>query len=209
MEYKVTYQFKWLMVLILLLLVYASNLVLIRLPFVSIDFYSVYNLFPKISFQMQVYNIQTVVVWFCGIIFGYKIGFLTLCVYLFLGLAGFPVFAGGGGIDYYKEPTFGYLLSLPFNAYLSGYLFEKKKKIMAVFIPILITHICGIFYLVFLKNEWLDISWYLSFSMIGYDLIFSFLLTPLMPLISFFFREMFIQEIPVRESIVRRGRYHS
>lgn len=196
MDYKVTYQFRWLMVLILVLLVYLSNLIFIKLPFVRIDFYSIYGLFPRISFEMQVYNIQTVVVWFCGIIFGPRIGSLALCIYLFLGLAGFPVFASGGGIDYYKEPTFGYLLSLPVNAYLSGFLFEKKKKILAVFIPVLITHICGILYLVFFKNEWLDISWYLSFSMIGYDLIFSLLLTPMMPVFSFFFREVFIQEVP-------------
>lgn len=197
MKYKAQYQFRWVMVLWLLILIYLSNLVLIKLPFVSI---SLFNFFPQIHFEMQIYNIQTVVVWASGIILGPRIGFITLIIYLFLGLIGFPVFAGGGGFDYFKEPTFGYLISLPLNAFLSGWFTERNKKFQAVFVPIFTTHLIGIIYLLFFKTSWFDITWHLSFSMIGYDLIFAMLLTPIMPIISFIFNEMFIQEVPVRES---------
>jgi len=37
-------------------------------------------------------------------------------IYLLLGLLGIPVFAGGGGIGYLLQPTFGYLAALPIAA---------------------------------------------------------------------------------------------
>jgi len=124
---------------------------------------------------------------------------------LLLGFLGLPIFAGGGGIDYYKEPTFGYIISFPFNAYLSGWLFENRKKILAVFAPIFATHLFGILYLLVFNQKWLDITWNLSFSMIGYDLIFALLLMPVLPFFSFLLKEMVIQEVPTRDPSIMFG----
>ena len=175
-----------------------------KLPFISINFpkkdleHSLIDFLlsfcPHFNFEMQTYNIQTIIAWSCGVLLGPRVGFLTLAIYLLIGFLGFPVFAGGGGFDYYKEPTFGYLISLPFNAFLSGWFSEKDKKNLAIFIPIIVTHLFGILYLLFFKTSWLDITWYLSFSMIGYDFILALLLTPFLPFLSFFLTEMFIQE---------------
>ena len=215
MKYKIEYQFRWVMVLCMLVLIYLGNLILIKLPFITINFPKrevgadllgfFNNVLPRFSYEFHVYNVQTIIVWFCGVLLGSRLGLITLCIYIFIGLVGFPVFAGGGGIDYYKEPTFGYLLSLPINAFLSGWFYEQNKRFFAIFVPIFVTHLSGIIYLLFFKQEWLNISWHLSFSMISYDLIFAFLLTPLMPLVLFFFREMFIQEILVRDSLIGTG----
>ena len=204
MKHKVVYQYRWVIVLVLLFLIYLSNFILVKLPFISINFpkkdleHSLIDFLlsfcPHFNFEMQTYNIQTIIVWSCGILLGPRVGFLTLIAYLLSGLLGFPVFAGGGGFDYYREPTFGYLISLPFNAFLSGWFYQNDKKFFAVFIPILITHFFGIIYLLFFKTGWLDITWYLSFSMIGYDLILALLLIPFLPFVSFFLIEMFIQE---------------
>ena len=200
MKYRIVYQFKWFIVIWLLLLIYLSNLILIKLPFVSIVYPSLLQiLLPKVDFEFQIYNIQTIIVWISGILFGPEMGFLTLSIYLLLGFLGLPVFASGGGIDYYKEPTFGYLISLPLLAYLSGLFYEQNKKLLAVFIPIFTTHLFGILYLLLFNRSWLDITWHLSFSMVSYDLIFVLLLTPLIPFVSFFLREIFIQEIPARD----------
>ena len=209
MRHKVVYQHRWLIVLVFLFLICLSNFVLVKLPFISINFpkkdleHSLLDFLlsfcPRFNFEMQTYNIQTIIVWSCGVLLGPRIGFLTLFIYLLIGFLGFPVFAGGGGFDYFKEPTFGYLISLPFNALLSGWFYKNDKKILAVFIPILITHLFGVIYLLFFKSNWLDITWYLSFSMIGYDLFLALLLTPFLPFISFFLAEMFIQERPVLE----------
>ncbi len=204
MNYKVVYQNRWLIILVFLFLIYLSNFMLVKLPFVSINFLRkdlehslldfLLSFCPHFSFQMQTYNLQTIIVWLCGILLGPRVGFLTLITYLLIGFLGFPAFAGGGGFDYYREPTFGYLISLPLNALLSGWFYKNDKKTLTILIPILITHLFGVVYLLFFKTSWLDITWYLSFSMIGYDLVLALLLMPFLPFFSFFLMELFIQE---------------
>lgn len=197
MKYKFEYQFRWLLVLLLIGLIYASNLVMIKLPFIRLSFPSFY---PEFHFEFYIYNIQTVLVWSIGILFGARAGLLTLGIYIFLGMSGIPVFANGGGIDYFKEPTFGYLISLPLLAFLSGKFYEENKKLMSVFVPIFLTHLLGIIYLLLFKQQLFALTWVLSFSMISYDLIFALLLIPVLPFISFFINELFIQEVPTRDS---------
>lgn len=208
MAYKSVKQFQWILVLGLISIIYLSNLILINLSFISVSFHEkelsrglltfLGSFFPHINFNFQSYNLQTIVIWACGIIAGYRIGLISVCCYILIGFIGFPVFASGGGIDYFKEPTFGYLISLPLVAFLSGYFFKKNKKFHAVLFPIFINHILGILFLLLFKQSYLPIAWNLSFSMIGYDLFFAFLLMPILPFASFFINELFIQEIPSR-----------
>jgi biotin transport system substrate-specific component len=47
---------------------------------------------------------------------------ISQIAYLALGLAGFQIFAQGGGISYLGQPTFGYLLGFVPGAWLCGYL---------------------------------------------------------------------------------------
>ena len=219
MRYKIELQFRWLIVLVFLLMFYLSNLILIKLPFISVEFQQkdiehgiilfLLSLFPGFHIEYQVYNIQTIIVWSSGALLGSKLSLITICLYLFLGFLGLPLFASGGGLNYFKEPTLGYLISLPLCAFLSGYFREKNKSFLGAFIPILVVHFFGILYLIIFKQNWLDISWFLSFSLIGYDLIFATLLTPIMSLISFFLLEIFIQEVPIRETIVEEPKQTS
>ena len=59
-------------------------------------------------------TMQTFVVLFLGISFGYKIGLATISLYLIEGLIGLPVFSNsperGIGIVYFTGPTMGYLI---------------------------------------------------------------------------------------------------
>ena len=206
MRYKIVHQFRWLIILLLTTIIYISNFILIKLPFVSISFPPPYYFVPSPHFEFQIYNIQTVLIWAIGIVFGSITSLITACFYLLIGLLGFPMFASGGGFDYYKEPTFGYLISLPVLAFLSGWLHEQNEKFLAVFIPIFTTHLFGILYLILFQQNRLDLTWHLSFSMISYDLIFALLLTPIIPVISFVLNEIFIQEVPVRDSLFATNR---
>ncbi len=52
---------------------------------------------------------------------GSKFGMISQILYLSIGLTGLPVFANGGGLGYIFQPTFGYLLSCPIAAYISGF----------------------------------------------------------------------------------------
>ncbi len=211
MKYKTVYQFRWLAVIWLVFLIFFSNLIFIKLPFISISFPEkdlehtlfdfLFSFFPVIHVQMEIYNIQTLVVWASGILFGPVIGISSVVIYLALGLSGLPVFAGGGGFDYFKEPTFGYLISLPLNAYLSGWLFKKNHKYFSVLLPIFATHCTGILYLILFNRHWLSATWHLSFSMITYDLLFALMLVFILPVLVFFCSELFIQEVPAREQV--------
>lgn len=80
----------------------------------------------KIPFYPVPMTMQTFVVLFLGISFGYKIGIATVGLYLFEGIIGLPVFAGtpekGIGLVYFTGPTMGYLIGFLIAAFLAGYL---------------------------------------------------------------------------------------
>lgn len=52
--------------------------------------------------------------------FGWRIAVATVSLYLVQGLAGLPVFATGGGLDYVFRPSFGFLLGLVPMAFIIG-----------------------------------------------------------------------------------------
>ncbi len=66
-----------------------------------------------------------------GCMGGKNAGVLSQIAYLTLGLAGFlQVFGGGSGLEYYREPTFGYLLGFVPGAWVCGWLaFQASPKI--------------------------------------------------------------------------------
>ena len=80
----------------------------------------------KIPFYPVPMTMQTFVVLFMGIAFGWKIGVATISLYLFEGIIGLPVFAGtpekGLGLSYIIGPTFGYLVGFQIAVFLAGYL---------------------------------------------------------------------------------------
>ena len=52
--------------------------------------------------------------------FGWRIGVATVALYLIEGLAGLPVFATGGGLDYVFRPSFGFLVGYLPMAFIIG-----------------------------------------------------------------------------------------
>tara|TARA_B100000768_G_C11191236_1_gene337428 strand:- start:259 stop:813 length:555 start_codon:yes stop_codon:yes gene_type:complete len=94
----------------------------------------------KIPFYPVPMTMQTFVVLFLGIAFGYKIGLATVGVYLFEGIIGIPVFSNspekGVGLVYFTGPTMGYLIGFLFAVFFSGYL-NLKKNIFIIFIKLI------------------------------------------------------------------------
>ena len=78
----------------------------------------------KIPFYPVPMTMQTLVVLIIGIGFGWKLGVLTITLYLFEGMVGLPVFSGtpekGVGIMYFTGPTMGYLIGFVVATFLSG-----------------------------------------------------------------------------------------
>ena len=78
----------------------------------------------KIPFYPVPMTMQTLVVLFIGIAFGWKLGVATISLYLFQGVIGLPVFSGtpekGIGLVYFVGPTMGYLVGFIIAVYLAG-----------------------------------------------------------------------------------------
>lgn len=71
-------------------------------------------------------TLQTLVVLLSGALLGVH-GGTAMGLYLFLGLAGLPLFAGGGGPHYAVSPSFGYLLAFPTAAATVGLLLSPGR----------------------------------------------------------------------------------
>ena len=96
----------------------------------------------KIPFYPVPMTMQTFVVLFLGISFGYKIGIATVSLYLIEGIFGLPVFSNspekGIGITYFTGPTMGYLIGFLFATFLAGY-FNLKTNVFSIFIKLIVS----------------------------------------------------------------------
>ena len=96
----------------------------------------------KIPFYPVPMTMQTFVVLFLGISFGYKIALATVGLYLLEGILGLPVFSNspekGVGLVYFTGPTMGYLIGFLFAAFLSGY-FNFKENIFLIFLKLVLS----------------------------------------------------------------------
>lgn len=82
-----------------------------------------FSLTPSIPIGVVPITLQTLAVVLAGLVLGPRRGFLATLLYLAVGFAGLPVFAGGAaGLGVLAKPSVGYLLAFPFGAALAGYL---------------------------------------------------------------------------------------
>ncbi len=88
-----------------------------------------------------------------GCMGGKNAGFLAQVAYIFLGLFWFPVFAQGGGLQYWQQPSFGYILGFIPGAWFCGWLaFQGRTKLESLAFSagagLLVIHVSGLIYLV-------------------------------------------------------------
>jgi len=79
-------------------------------------------------------TLQTFFAILAGVVLGSRLGAIAMMVYAFVGLVGVPVFAQfGGGFGSFLKPTFGFIVSYVFTAFVTGYIIEKMKNTVGVF----------------------------------------------------------------------------
>jgi len=108
----------------------------------------------KIPFYPVPMTMQTFVVIFLGLAFGYKIGLTTVGIYLLEGIIGIPVFSNspekGVGLVYFTGPTMGYLIGFLSAVFFAGYL-NLKDNIFIVFSKLIFSvstiYLFGVFWL--------------------------------------------------------------
>jgi len=85
--------------------------------------------FIQIQFPVIPITLQTLFVVLAAFLLGPKYSAISVGLYLFLGLAGLPIFTKGGGPGYIFQPTFGYLLGFLAAVVVMGLLSKKISRI--------------------------------------------------------------------------------
>ena len=108
----------------------------------------------KIPFYPVPMTMQTFVVIFLGMCFGYKLGLATVALYLIEGIVGIPVFSNspekGVGMIYFTGPTMGYLLGFIIAVYMAGkFNFNKNYPLnfIKIFFSVLPIYVLGLIWL--------------------------------------------------------------
>lgn len=84
-------------------------------------------------------TLQTFFAILAGLILGSRLGAISMTVYMFIGLAGAPVFAKfSGGFGSIISPNFGFIVSFIFAAYVAGKIVEKNGKLQGYIIAALV-----------------------------------------------------------------------
>ena len=116
------------------------------------------------------FTLQTLFVLTAGAVLGGVEGAICVLVYIFMGLIGLPVFAGGGsGFSYALKPSFGFTIGFAAAALVVGLIVDKdprvssKRLIFALSLGSAIIYVCGIAYYLLLQTLYFSASvdiWY-------------------------------------------------
>jgi biotin transport system substrate-specific component len=104
-------------------------------------------------------TLQTFFALLAGLILGSRLGAISMTVYMFVGLAGAPVFAKfSGGFGSIISPTFGFIISFIFVAYIVGKIVEKNghlnSYIFAALVGCTINYLFGTNWMYFAYKLW-------------------------------------------------------
>lgn len=115
--------------------------------------------FIRIPLGISTITLQFLFTALAGVLLGAKLGALSQAIYVLLGLAGVPIFASGGGLQYVFNPTFGFLVGLIPAAYLIGRLTERdktpKRIALACLIGLAVLYAIGVPYMGIICNAYL------------------------------------------------------
>lgn len=133
------------------------NLILCAL-FVSLI---VVGTFIKIPVPVVPFTLQFLFTMLAGILLGGKLGATSVCIYIAMGLLGFPIFAEGGGLSYIFKPSFGYIIGFAVASYVTGVMANKvpnpgyKRLLIANFTGLGIVYAFGMIYYYLMSNFYL------------------------------------------------------
>ncbi len=97
------------------------------------------------------FTLQFLFTTLAGLILGKNRGAAAAAIYVILGLAGLPVFTGGGGIGYVLQPTFGYLIGFIAGSYITGAIahsgkYTDKRLLISCFAGLAVVYALGMVY---------------------------------------------------------------
>ena len=116
--------------------------------------------FIRIPVPVCPFTLQLLFTTMAGLLLGAKKGAVSVLIYVLLGLAGLPVFTGGGGISYVFQPTFGYLIGFIVGAFITGAIAHKgaptmKRLLTGCFLGLAVVYALGMLYYWLISRFWL------------------------------------------------------
>lgn len=117
--------------------------------------------FIRIPVPVVPFTLQYLFTMLAGLLLGGKLGAVSVCVYIMIGLLGVPVFAEGGGPAYILKPTFGYMIGFVVGSYVTGMIANKqpgagyKRLLAANFAGLGIVYLFGMAYCYLISNFYL------------------------------------------------------
>lgn len=158
-------------------------------------------------------TLQTFFCFLSGALLGSRRGAIAMIVYVFVGLAGIPIFAGfRGGLGTVLSPTFGFIVSFIFTSYITGKVIEYKKRptyitfIIASLVGLVFNYIIGTYYmylaLTFLMNASESLTytgtWLVMLAYLPIDLVTIIAAAFIAPRIYYVFHKKDGMKIPTR-----------
>ena len=116
--------------------------------------------FIRIPVPVCPFTLQLLFTTLAGVLLGAKKGAVSVLIYVLLGLAGLPIFTGGGGISYVLQPTFGYLIGFIVGAFVTGAVAHSsrpnmKRLLTGCFLGLAIVYALGMLYYWLISRFWL------------------------------------------------------
>ena len=119
--------------------------------------------FIRIPIPYVPLTFQTVVAILAGLLLGAKWGAAAMLVYTFMGLAGLPVFSGGGGFAYVLQLTFGYIVGFSAAAFAAGLVRGKgsvslRRAALAALAGVAANYLFGIAHFALIWSFYMNMS---------------------------------------------------
>ncbi|MFU0788501.1 biotin transporter BioY [Virgibacillus proomii] len=132
-------------------------------------------------------SLQTFFAVLAGLMLGKKLGSLSMFVYMLVGIAGVPIFAGfSSGPTMFISPTGGFIISFIFAAFFTGWVVDNSEKnysfpryCLAALIGTAFNYLIGVTYMYIASNTWMEvplpytIAWAGMIPFLIKDLIFA------------------------------------
>lgn len=124
------------------------------------------------------FTLQMLVIFIIPAVFGSRLSFYGVVVYIVLGLIGLPIFASGGGISYFLRPSFGFLIGYLFAVIPAGIVAKRIDNvygyILSILISLSIIYLFGFLYFYFninyIQDKAMDIDTALKVSLLPFML---------------------------------------
>lgn len=118
--------------------------------------------FIRIPVPVVPFTLQLLFTMLAGLLLGGRLGAVSVCIYIAMGLIGLPVFAEGGGFGYLFKPSFGYIIGFAVASYITGSIANSvsrpgyRRLLAANFIGLGIVYLFGMAYYYLMSNFYLN-----------------------------------------------------